>query len=546
MTDAACVRAGVPAPGDELRAALADGAPAERLEELRQQDWLAHDGQRRRGVYYTPPALADQVVQMALAALGRKPARVFESGCGCGAFFRALDRSPGLGGDVPCHGIEIDPVAGHVAASRPGTSVYLGDALRLDAPAPSGSGRAAGPLEGPFDLILGNPPFGSAIRSDTGRSKDEKRRFRKRFPLAARGAYDRCALFVELALERLSPDGALAMVLPRSFLASPAATALREALSAHGEVKVHQVEGSAQFAGADVHVCIVTVAGRRRSSSRAHSVSWSPMLTGHEALALATSGMTCTLGDLVEVRASATVAEAYEWKPSVVEREHAPTGSPVFVVSGSIDPGELLWGEVPTRYLGVDYQRPAIPMNVLSPRRRAAVAAPAVLVAGLSRVLEGCAVSGGTHCGAVATLRLRPPEDSGDDGLRFCEALVNSSWLRLVYRARYSALQLSGGNLQATRRKLEELPIPDAWAVALQGNQLARFRSWRGPWLKRLPTHREWGYVLEAANGAPIPADVGAIERAQFTMDAELLSMSTAAREAITDWLDDARASSET
>src|SRR5688572_8680295 len=99
------------------------------------------------------------------------------------------------------HGIDVDPVAAELARRRVREAtggaphIVAADAL---APGPW-------PVAGPFDLIVGNPPWGGWNRAVGAAIKQDHRR---RFTLA-RGLLDPAMLFLERCLEWLRPGGRL-------------------------------------------------------------------------------------------------------------------------------------------------------------------------------------------------------------------------------------------------------------------------------------------------------------------------------------------------
>jgi hypothetical protein len=371
------------------------------------------------------------------------------------------------------------------------------------------------PVELPdqYDLIIGNPPFGGAIRGDTGRTDSERTYFRERFPLSARGAYDRCALFIERSMELLSDRGVLAFIVPRQVLASPSAAKLREALAERGPVSVLQVDDPHLFSDADVHVCGIVIGPMSRGVSQQATVyhlqdgevltrtepfpegmtSWSPLLDGTARL-VALAQQFPALSSFLRVSASATTGEAYDWKPNVFDaqlQEHENSGASgqdfkKLVVSGSIDPFANLWGDRTTRYLGDRYEEPVVPTHILSERRREQADNRKVLLPGLSRVLEATPDLSGDVVGAVATMTLRFDEGLEElENIHFLRlaSVLNSAWCRLQYRALHAASALSGGNIAVSRSKLE---------------QLALLPEWRG-WLTA-PAQGEGGYRTKPAD----------------------------------------------
>ena len=126
-------------------------------------------------------------------------------------------------------------------------------------------------------------------------------------------------------------------------------------------------EDSSSFASANVKVVAVvlcTRSGRRlpeRGAGQAREVAirsenwWSAISSSDIASQIVPSNVH-RLGDVFEVAASMTTANAYELKPILHDR--ANTDWPRLVTTGLIDPGKCLWGEVACRYLKSIYRPP--------------------------------------------------------------------------------------------------------------------------------------------------------------------------------------------
>jgi adenine-specific DNA-methyltransferase len=179
-----------------------------------------------RGVYYTPPALADRLLDQAEAAgLDWSKAHVLDPAAGAGAFLvpatERLLRT--LGACTPAfavqnlsariRGYELDPFSawlGQVfieaaalpvliaAGRRPAALITVCDSLTVE--------------KGPaiFDLVIGNPPFGRV-------SLPPKQR--ERFGRSLYGHANLYGLFMDLAVQLARPGGLISFLTPSSFLA---------------------------------------------------------------------------------------------------------------------------------------------------------------------------------------------------------------------------------------------------------------------------------------------------------------------------------------
>jgi methylase of polypeptide subunit release factors len=180
-----------------------------------------------RGFVPTPDAVVDRMVEKLFA--GRSPRAdevLLDPGCGPGAFISGLIRwaerqSCGLPEIV---GYENEPARYAEARKRfghlPNVKIVRGDFL-----------AASG---GPFDYIIGNPPYVSITYLPTR----EREEFRRRF-FSAEGRFDLYLLFFEKALRLLNLKGRLVFITPEKFLYVNTARSLRRIL---GNYYVREIE----------------------------------------------------------------------------------------------------------------------------------------------------------------------------------------------------------------------------------------------------------------------------------------------------------------
>ncbi len=217
----------------ELAAALARTAPDRAFYELGRlyTALLPTDYRARYGVYYTPPELAQRLLDQATAAgLDWAHCRVLDPACGGGAFLAPVARRmlAALRRQAPTlspaaaraqvatrlHGYEIDPFAAWISRAAVdavlwvpdtlelsgGVEPIVGDAMAADDPAPTAA----------FDLVVGNPPYGRV-----GLPGELRTRYRR----SLYGHANLYGVFTDLALRQAKPGGIVAYVTPTSFLA---------------------------------------------------------------------------------------------------------------------------------------------------------------------------------------------------------------------------------------------------------------------------------------------------------------------------------------
>jgi len=242
------------------------------------------------GAYYTPSAVVEMLVDEALAAWPEDAAlpRVIDPCCGSGNILirvclalkrrlvsrglsaREADRLMRERGALA--GFDIDGTAvllarlnlallaepdgsGNPPAEFP---ILRRDALRDAATHPDGA-----PAQGPFDLVIGNPPWGYRF------APEEAERFRRRFRTASGFGTESFDLFIEAGLAMLREGGVLAYVLPESLLAVDRHAEARRLIAEQTEMLGITLAGS-PFAGVSSQAVTVTL--RKTKPAPGHTV----------------------------------------------------------------------------------------------------------------------------------------------------------------------------------------------------------------------------------------------------------------------------------
>lgn len=190
------------------------------------------------GVYYTPPALAERLLDQATAAgVDWSTCTVLDPACGGGAFLapaaqRIVKQSSHLEPAALIHevtsrikGFELDPFAAWMS------QVFVEATLlplcrETEAPIPIMAEVCdtlmADPGPHRYDLVIGNPPYGRVSLP---------RDLRERYSRSLHGHANLYGIFTDVALRWVRPGGVIAYVTPTSFLSGEYFTRLRALLA---------------------------------------------------------------------------------------------------------------------------------------------------------------------------------------------------------------------------------------------------------------------------------------------------------------------------
>jgi hypothetical protein len=195
---------------------------------------LGHEGRRGAALYYTPPSVAAQVVELAQ----RHGARgvVLDPCAGAGAFLLAAARA----GFSHLRGIDQDAAALRVA--RKALSGFRVQLERADALETRPHGR--------IDCIVSNPPYGH-VRPDAA--------LLRRYPALRGGEVDRYALFMLRALELVRPGGVAALLVPDTWMFLSRASRFREEVLRLSELAAAVDLGKPFAAAKDTRVMAVVL-----------------------------------------------------------------------------------------------------------------------------------------------------------------------------------------------------------------------------------------------------------------------------------------------
>ena len=336
---------------------------------------------------------------------------------------------------------------------------------------------------GGFDVVLGNPPYLSAIDQRSAGFIRHKQFWTTAFS-GARGAYDLFVLFLELTQQLLSVRGRASLLTPNKYLAAPYAEALRT-LTTEGNrlYSITDVSRFGAFPDASVYPVISTLVGAplsddtpivarlpsesssgfdalshdRRFITSLPNCSWGILLSRGTSLIKKIISESAPLGTLVEICASTTAAEADEFTAALCEEELSQGRAGWKAVNtGLIDPFHTTWGKRSMRHNGRRLDQPFLLGDpiIISPRRMIQYSRAKIIIAKLGKRLEAVFDARGEY----AAFNVNFVFEEGDAGYYYLGQLNSkvSSWL---YRQLFGALRMGGDYLQFQAPQLRAMPV---------------------------------------------------------------------------------------
>ncbi|MBN1431093.1 MAG: N-6 DNA methylase [Anaerolineae bacterium] len=470
-------------------------------------------GRRQRGSYYTPWSLAEIIAGYMLRSAS-PPTRILDPAMGSGHFLLAVARvitarlkkntapqgqSQARWAALNClYGIDNDPLAVKLAAislwlwaNCPGTTPSMlsnrllhGDALVDDVRQEE--------FVPPFDIVIGNPPYASAIaRARTSISDPSALRSRYH---TAKGSFDLSVPFVERAVTLCKTGGRCGLVLPNKLLSADYARPLRDWLAQDTTVEaIFDASRQNLFAASVYPVAVIltnippspdhnldiyrwtdrltppfapgamSVPGLPRRAAQIDlrivpGQSWSSALDPDWDMLRHCWEKAVPLGDLATLAGGLAVGEAYTLRPAIFDAPEIDLPNDTFrlLTSGLIERHATAWGKRPARYLKTTYQRPAIAADVLTTRRRGQATAHKIVVAGLGKTPRAVVDHGQSQASVSTTIIIDSQWPLG----ALC-AVLNSHLMGRICRAIFGGLALGGGHLRFGKPELMRIPLPD-------------------------------------------------------------------------------------
>ncbi len=504
---------------------LIEGAPLQRAIEpeelgIAYEQGLDEGERSRQGSWFTPRGLAAGLSRRAidLASVDGPVTSVLDPACGGGAFLIGAVREMLSRGYSPeeafeaQRGFDIDGsvllvarAALEVLAIESGEAPALASRSQLThvdflttGPNDDGQMSLLGGVEEleRVDLVLGNAPFQSQLRSRTLREQGDRESAARAFGGAAGGYVDTALLFLLRATDHVRDSGVISLIVPASVLASRDGKDARARVASRAGIVSFWRDGMPRAFDGGVPVCSVSLRASAAQSTvertrgtefdqmpnleltpeHAADGRWGRLLIDQSKLPSIEGWSTRgTLGDIAAITADFR-DQYYGLVGLVREQSGSKDGANPLAVTGTIDPAEFRWGAAQTRFNKQPWNLPVVDRTALEASELAGWAkarlVPKLLVATQTKVIEAFADEDGRllPCPPLISVVVDPKS------LWRAAALLNSpvATIWALLESAGSALSLDAIKLSAIQ--LRALPLPqliDSWDRAAVDQQFA-------------------------------------------------------------------------
>lgn len=306
-----------------------------------------------------------------------------------------------------------------------------------------------GEFEG-FDLIIGNPPYISAL--DMARNISLKNYFKNRYPETT-GSYDIYILFLRLGIDISKPNGTYSWIIPNKLQIADYAKKTMDMLLSNGLKRSIDVSIFPVFKGVGVYPIVID--GKKNSD-----ILFEKLAVNSEEDIINQNFNTVkeihtlkTIKDYgIKVMSGTTGFEAQKIKQNITENKKGIK----FTVSGNIDRYE--YNNVMVRYMNTKYAQAYITNDKnIAKSKWEFWYNPKIVVAGMTKEIEAVYVEEplalGVGCYGIY--------DYGDFNPKALVGILNSRYLSYYLNIKFKDKHLAGGYLAINKSTIEALPMVD-------------------------------------------------------------------------------------
>jgi adenine-specific DNA-methyltransferase len=309
--------------------------------------------------------------------------------------------------------------------------------------------------KGGFDIVIGNPPYVSAVHNQD--DPEIRKIYRTKYP-QVKGAFDLYTVFLLRGLNISNSGAIFSWIIPNKFLVSNYASNVIEELKRKGLKKVIIVSNLGVFKNTGVYPIVILGNRQHTTGVTEYEVENLGDLKTQAGLKIRKKihSKFKTIKELgLKVGSGTTGFQAQQIKSLVVESKDRSRQSMPFIVSGSIDRYHVKFSDV--HFLKKLFMFPYInyKKGVVAESKWSFWENPKIVIAGMTKEIEATYVQEPLAIGigvyAIYTF------DGFDP--KYLLALLNSKYLSHFLKINFKDKHLAGEYLAINKSTIEQLPI---------------------------------------------------------------------------------------
>lgn len=306
---------------------------------------------------------------------------------------------------------------------------------------------------GGFDVVIGNPPYLSAVQDSKSKSS-LRETYRKKYPLI-KGAFDIYVVFLIRGVELLNDTGLFSWIVPNKLLVAQYAEEALDFLKENGLNTVISVSSIKVF---EAGVYPILILGNKLTSAfnllEVDSLEDLQIRVFKKRVSLDNKYVTFKEAG-IKIASGATGFQAKALTKYL--SENSSKSAIPFVVSGSINPYEIDFNNV--RYMNRNYKRAFISKGKeIADSKWNFWLKEKIVIAGMTKRIEATYTKNSLALG-VGVYAIY---EYGGYNPKFLLGLLNSKFMTFFLTNKFKEKHLAGGYLAINKYALEKLPIAEA------------------------------------------------------------------------------------
>ncbi|MBT7789580.1 MAG: hypothetical protein HN757_11955 [Calditrichaeota bacterium] len=309
---------------------------------------------------------------------------------------------------------------------------------------------------GGFDIVIGNPPYVSAVKHSKSNKSD--REYYRGYYQELIGSFDLYTVFLLKTIDLLNASGSYSWIIPNGFLVSDYSKLVLELLQNYGFYRSIDVSNYNVFH--DIGVYPIIILGKIGETDYGdYLITGVDDLKNNNLVKKKELFNYQSIKDFgIKIASGATGFQAKEIKKLIVNEPEKTETSIPFAVSGSVDPYIIQRNSV--RYMGDTYFKPYALKNleVIAKSKWKFWFNPKIVIAGMTKRIE--AVYSETPL-ALGVGIYGIYHFAGYDP-KYLLGILNSRFLTFYLNYKFKDKHLAGGYLAINKGTIEKLPFIEA------------------------------------------------------------------------------------